>query len=1858
MSMKSSIGCLVDNCSSMGQAVCNILRPFEKSEHIVVYISNDKMTGVQIKLPRYHLNFSVLCNGDLKCKELAAVVDRSQSIGTLHGLKSLLVLRPVTTPLERNERIVLIPHGNVEYFPASPHVEVRIELGTNETLLFSKYRLDGRLGQLISDDLEGHLFKTFLHAVTSFPERDSFTSRTGSEEVILGLSDHVTLTSIPLSTRSQQLLASLADLSPKRNFYPKNFRTMHTADFHKILPLLSQRDCFFGIVEKIISHNRKANFLFEKSVCLLHYSGDVGLLERSHRRTSKLFGNESIGGIKQAPEDLPYRSRDLVVSSAQGEAFSMASLIADGTTQFSVDRDIKSLIQGWQIVSGFNQDFTSLSLAALLSMPLKEYWASLLSFCRTGPSKFRLAFIFSLLTYGDQKISSQLRTLLAFAVSPFLQELPSPARNSYDLGKGHEVTEEEITSIISQCKRLSTTFEDDNTETEHQRRQILKSVVLSWPGPKVVLPEKSNLSRFNYGKLETLLTGRYAAWYRNHTFLSLCADYEKQLQEFQGSWVAPEIPVTELEPHVIEASHIIYQMPPSLLSVIKQTEVTDVDFNESCPSMLDHNLADLLQAQEHPNLVDANDMRVAWEELEDIVKELERDAAPIVQNYGKFVHRSLEACKAITSSEKTIKPPGHVFLQQKAVLVQTRIDYILRRTRELLKPQPTSDHGLEMARLWPSVSHPALLQLLSSKYRSHLPLAWKRVIVRYAEEITALQRVERMQNYVAANDKLALAKELENPAHAEWSTEERPDWLLLEIQNQILIRPVQVRVALEIIKEKSSVVLADMGIGKSSTILPMVVTALATGSSLVRVIVLKPLAIEMLRNLSRSLSGLVGRTVYFLPISRQTTLDYPHTCVLQGLYESCMQNSGVLVSLPEHLNSFRLLCNDKLYTDSMLAPKLFGIQNFLDQTARDVLDESDQLLEPGYELVYTTGELLPLSRSPQRWIVALELLDLVQHNAHQALEKAPFGLELEDRPIGAFDHIRILNDAGCESLMSSLVDAVVQGKLASVPLGHCNTELLQALRLFIQDVNVHPETLEQIKAHFKESGQLDILYVVRGLISYQVLAHALRKRWLVNYGLDRNRRGGCLAAVPYRAKAIPSQSSEFAQPEMMIILTGLSYYYTGLQFHDLQQCIRRMLKLTDPSKEFSKWVQRSKLPEVYQSAGSINLDDASCMSTLYEHLRLNKAAIEFFLKREVFPKVAREFTWKLSTSAWDLCADYGSGKVTTGFSGTCDSRIPWTVELGDIQALKHSTASTLATILRHDNREYICASSHGQRLTNEELLDLVVGHDKGLSVIIDVGAQFLEDNEMIASQWLSKCKHKLAAIFFNDVDEKMVVNRDGTTEKFNSSIFKESIGSCLLYLDEFHTRGTDFQLPDAFAAAVLLGPRIPKDTLVQACMRMRKLAVSQSVVFIAPPEVDKSIRAVTKSPSEAISSVHVVRWAIHQSCVDLQHQHAQCMTKGMLHSRRRLAAARHVSTSGHVKDIENYLKIIRERESRPVSEMYRVNVSSQKELPFKPSQVELDDEIMAGLLGEWDRTGIALSVDSGIFEEQEREILHEVEQIREVQRPIAVTPQKPEPCQALWKVIRDGVLPNGSSDELLPAFEVLTKTSLAPSYSQAAWPMHIQVTKDFTRTIVSKANCDQDNFLRPVQWVLYTKLIGQPIIISPHEAELFLPEIRKSKRASLFLYQARVSKGMPSFDKLDVYKIPEEDNGGTISRDQVAILNLFAGQLYFSNFEDYQLLCTLIGLWDGERELLVRRNVLTDNWVPPACRKANGWTECPFVESPVQTLKAFIGMRRMGNEWLETHMDHILSGRLLRRKDFEKQGENGSLSVANGDKNA
>lgn len=162
----------------------------------------------------------------------------------------------------------------------------------------------------------------------------------------------------------------------------------------------------------------------------------------------------------------------------------------------------------------------------------------------------------------------------------------------------------------------------------------------------------------------------------------------------------------------------------------------------------------------------------------------------------------------------------------------------------------------------PKATTSALLQLLSRKHREDLPDGWRELLIGFAREITARQRIQRMIRCIGANDQFALRKELGNVAHKSWDLRDNLDWLLFEIQNDILVRPVQINVARELTKSRNAVLQLPMGDGKTSVILPSFCTSVANENVLVRIVVLRSLEKEVHASLSKALSGLVGRSVY------------------------------------------------------------------------------------------------------------------------------------------------------------------------------------------------------------------------------------------------------------------------------------------------------------------------------------------------------------------------------------------------------------------------------------------------------------------------------------------------------------------------------------------------------------------------------------------------------------------------------------------------------------------------------------------------------------------------------------------------------------------------------------------------------------------------------------------------------------------------------------------------------------------------------------------------------------------------------------------------------------------------------------
>src|ERR1700761_3873017 len=137
----------------------------------------------------------------------------------------------------------------------------------------------------------------------------------------------------------------------------------------------------------------------------------------------------------------------------------------------------------------------------------------------------------------------------------------------------------------------------------------------------------------------------------------------------------------------------------------------------------------------------------------------------------------------------------------------------------------------------------------------------------------------------------------------------------------------------------------NMGEGKSSVIVPFVAATLANGSNLARIVTLKPLSNQTFDLLLGRLSGLANRRIFFVPFYRNLKLDASLAQRIGTLYKQCVDEGGVLVVLPEHLLSQKLMCIDTLVTpqaepDNILTEHLEELQKWLAKVSRDVIDES------------------------------------------------------------------------------------------------------------------------------------------------------------------------------------------------------------------------------------------------------------------------------------------------------------------------------------------------------------------------------------------------------------------------------------------------------------------------------------------------------------------------------------------------------------------------------------------------------------------------------------------------------------------------------------------------------------------------------------------------------------------------------------------------------------------------------------------------------------------------------------------------------------------------------------------------------
>ncbi|KAE8369244.1 hypothetical protein BDV27DRAFT_153320 [Aspergillus caelatus] len=1865
---------LVDPHSNLFQQIAGIFEHFEAADRLVAF--QPVKNNLSVELRRMDLDFTVNENGNLLCRQLRSEVDPNQDAGTWYGLESKIVLRDDEN---HQRRSIVVPIGSIQYRRQDPHVLVRV---ANDGR-YGRYLIDNTLGRLECPPEPLLVFtKSQLHAFTSFPLPDALTGRTGTEEALSGLASAQSQPWTILGPAQCVPLQTIARLTPVRKYYPSHLKRQQDVTWDKNLTTTIQHDQYRPVIENILAKAERLSMFTSHDIHQLELEpgGAASLRERSYIRRHRFerpdaFPRPTFGSIGSG--DASYDSRDkLERNNATGNVFEIINILHTSPSRICTTTNLAQVLDGIPYIKGYIERFQSPQLSDLLDLDIGEEWGRLFMLCRDSNGlHMESMFTLGTLAFADNANMSLLRSLAAICILKDAKGLDLPLHTGYSGFRLDEKPTQE--SLQASIKRYPEVLKDrakldrsynSSTESESLCRNechaLEEKLLQQWPCRR---PSNIKLTAtyIDVNKTIDMVRAEWLRLFENFEFSQSLLAIQRVLNQYHAisNPAASNIPLPSLLRYSAPVRNSVIPAVPDFLS--KNGPILYPLKSSPWPTLprREEFVHSAIDYAEHASSDTESRKPKGYretDELSSILTKLASSRSAVRKAYARDMKDSLTALQRQSTEHDTVEViPTPANLPAIILEAQGQLRYQLAEICAFFIANDTRYKWLHAGQLWPCTTAVTVLEQLRSTNMYRFGPGMKDALLSYGLSITHVQQLLRIYDASLKNDIQRLQDEYNNRGHESWEPSEFPDWLLMEIEANMLIRKVQVAVARATMLPESksnSVLQLNMGQGKTSVIMPMVACVLANGHSLARLIVPKALLLQTAQTIQSRLGGLVGREVYHIPFSRKSPTQVASVQEYQALHMESLGKCGIVLTTPEHLLSFKL-CGIQCLSDSRLksASHMISITDWLARVCRDVVDESDFSLAVKTQLVYPSGTQLPLDGQPYRWKIAHALLNLVREYLENAQKEFPASVELVKRANDGFPFIHIFRPDVEFFINQRLADDLCSGRTSILPTPAVGCQ--QALRGFIANIAVDQSMVTAAMEAFVDPVSIDKVFLLRGLLGHDILLQCLKKRWNVQYGLHPKRDP---VAVPFHAKGVPSEQAEWGHPDVAIVLTCLSFYYGGLTIDQLRQSLQQLSDSDDPSSEYDRLTHDVKtLPEPLQHWNLISTDDEGQLREVWNHVRYSVTVINYFLDHMVFPVHARQFSQRLQMSGWDiplftternstLCQDSMPGTLTTGFSGTNDNRglLPLTIRQNDLPELFHTNAEVLTYLLQPRNRLYVPAThSDGKRLSELQFIKML--HEMRIRILIDAGAHILElDNKSFVRKWMEIDHRAPAAVYFDESSKPWVVDRNNKEVPLLASPFAGNLDGCLVYLDEAHTRGTDLKFPPLAKGALTLSLGQTKDHTVQAAMRLRQLGKSQSVVFIASPDVHQSILDVRqKTHSDKLDSADVVGWLLEQSCCSNENLQRLYLTQGYDFCRRLQAASTYNNILSDQHDRQAFLAEITHQEQQTLRQLY---------MPKSVNRVVRSDvqrpNIIQEFVSELDQQRLDLDTSgvSTLLEftevEQERELEAQVEEVRETQHPVFFQPLKfPGLHPAVLKFATTGELRGSIGYE--PAFAALQRTALGRKHGvRVVGKSKLFVSTEFTRTIVSARRGDWlDDFLvsaafdistgmslnytqRPIHWILWSPITNTALVIIPEEAECLVPALRMQKAPTthLLVYAAPFTRKMTPFNQLDFYAVPPLKDDNRFPTTLKIELGILSGRLYL-DFEEYS-------------ETLQYLNIVSTSATGAKISGNPAVDERgEFADDPLRFLQEWLAVTRKGREFGHTPAGYICQGRQLSK---------------------
>ena len=788
---------LIDIRSKTFAMVSSLLSPLESPEHIIAVHASQTL---EVSLPRLHLSFFINSDSELECRSIPGyVVGRTQSCGTMFGLKNKLILCPRPNNSEKSllPRRVIIPQGDISFRTDGDFTGVSINTNVEQHVRWHEYTIDTDLGCLKSNaSLSSKLYQCYLHALTSHCLPDPLLGHTGTEEALYMLRSAPCRSFQRLDYHDAKLLELISNLTPDRTYYPPHLQSMATVKWND-LPTLSQHSDFYRIVCSILDHARALEALYDQPAVFVFDTSDRNqlLLNRAAFRNKSYYPSDlQISEKSSSLDDVKYRSRDI---SSRGTAENVAYRTSWSiwNTRPSLDRKLSNLwdlMNLWGSVGPAGSGISLQYSRYWLEFDAARDWFVIYDLCKvvngnTPNSRIELSFCLSAAAYSNSKYADMVPILMIFALDERCRDLIPPPESSYSLLDGVTPGLTRLKDLVSRSALpIESTparslrvgvLKAKNVERQRMaeydaaiRREssvVAESILHQWPDHESVdfreqWFDKSECNRHIEEYIQSIS--------RNIRLKEHVLQLQSILQHYRNVLTPAAVPYVFSPQFVTSNSKApSYSIRDVLISRTNvPTPPTD---EEPLPGLT---IPRTEETESRPPLAGSDNLGT-------LIEELRNSRQSLLQLYGNELSKSHREWLGQNASQSTrgAAPPRELLCLYHDECSQ-RKHKLFSEISATLAPSQDVEKTNGIAGLWPRITPRSILSLLAQDRIGTVPDQWKITITRYAASFLKYQQSIRLLELLSGQKHEELLREIE-AIRNDVLAESTPDWLLVQV---------------------------------------------------------------------------------------------------------------------------------------------------------------------------------------------------------------------------------------------------------------------------------------------------------------------------------------------------------------------------------------------------------------------------------------------------------------------------------------------------------------------------------------------------------------------------------------------------------------------------------------------------------------------------------------------------------------------------------------------------------------------------------------------------------------------------------------------------------------------------------------------------------------------------------------------------------------------------------------------------------------------------------------------------------------------------------------------------------------------